>query len=112
MRSRSPRSLSARSTRDSTFGTATGQRAFLERLLGEADAAAWELVIWLAPDDPTYATQPPFDLLSRMGLRTSAGVAKPAWAAWTAQARRPWQPPLRAPVERDPGALPPTGTGA
>ena len=75
-----------------TYGTPGGQRRFLERLLAETGAAPWALVVWLAPDDPQFATAGPYDLLSHMGLRDGRGAAKPAWTVWAEQARRPWAP--------------------
>ena len=72
-----------------TFGTAAGQQRFLGRILDEAEAARWEVVVWLAPQDPAFALAP-YDLLNRMGLRDPDGLTKPAWATWLEAARRPW----------------------
>ena len=91
-----------------TFGTEAGQQRFVARLLEEAEAARWELVVWSALQDPVFAQAPPFDLVSRMGLRDVEGKVKAAWDAWTAQARRPWEPDA-APVllpEPVPGEIP------
>ena len=73
-----------------TFGTVRGQSQFLERILAEAESARWELVVWLSPDDPAFAADPPFDLVAHMGLRAAGGARKPAWDVWTRQAGRPW----------------------
>ncbi len=78
-----------------TFGTASGQRGFVERVLREADHAEWELVIWLAPQDPAFASAAPYDLINRMGLRDAGGAEKAAWAIWSAEASRPWTPITR-----------------
>ncbi|PZC47688.1 MAG: hypothetical protein DK306_001024 [Chloroflexi bacterium] len=79
-----------------TFGTVRGQQQFLRRVLAEAEAGAWELVVWISPDDPAFATEPPFDLFAQMGMRAAGGVEKPAWSVWVQSAIRPWQP---APAE-------------
>lgn len=84
-----------------TFGTRTGQRSFLERLLAEADAADWELIVWLAPQDPRFASQPPYDLIGRMGLRDADGQPKLAWDLWVDDARRPWVPLPASPPPSD-----------
>ena len=91
-----------------TFGTEAGQQRFVERLLEEAEATRWELVVWSTLQDPTFAQAPPFDLVSRMGLRDVEGAVKAAWDAWAVQARRPWEPET-APVllpEPDAGEIP------
>ena len=84
-----------------TFGDAAGQRDFLERLLREAEEGDWELVVWLAPQDPGFEVASPYDLVARMGLRDRVGAPKPAWEVWAAAASRPWSP-----LERD-GAVEP-----
>ena len=89
-----------------TFGTLSGQRTFLDRILAEAEAGRWELVAWLAPQDPAFATAPPFDLVGRMGLRTLSGDAKPALAVWQDHAGRPWDPPALAERVNETSALP------
>ena len=91
-----------------TFGTLSGQRTFLDWILAEAEAGRWELVAWLAPQDPAFATVPPFDLVGRMGLRTLSGEAKPALGVWQDQAARPWAPPAAAERENGTAALPDT----
>ena len=73
-----------------TFGTVRGQAQFLERILTEAEAAHWALIVWLGPADPAFAADPPFDLVAHMGLRSDSGAEKPAWDVWNAQASRPW----------------------
>lgn len=78
-----------------TFGTSSGQRGFVERVLREADDADWELVVWLAPQDPDFASAAPYDLINHMGLRDASGAEKTAWEVWEAEASRPWEPILR-----------------
>lgn len=73
-----------------TFGTVRGQSQFLARVLAEAESARWELVVWLSPQDPAFAADPPFDLVAHMGLLAAGGARKPAWDVWTGQAARPW----------------------
>jgi hypothetical protein len=84
-----------------TFGNDAGQRAFLERLLREAEDGDWELVVWLAPQDPGFEIASPYDLVARMGLRDEAGAAKVAWNVWTAAASRPWSPLPRDSAQAD-----------
>ncbi len=72
-----------------TFGTLRGQQQFVGRLLREAEAGGWELIVWLTPEDPIFALAPPFDLFARMGLRAAGGAEKPAWAVWAGSALRP-----------------------
>ncbi len=91
-----------------TFGTASGQRVFVERLLREAQLLQWELVVWVAPRDPGFAAAAPFDLINRMGLRDRNGDPKPAQLAWSAVASRPWQPILRDDDESGEGIEPDT----
>ena len=76
-----------------TFGTPEGQQRFVERILAEADAQEWALVIWVAEQDPGFAQEPPYDLVNRMGLRDTGGALKPAWQVWQEQAQRPWVRP-------------------
>lgn len=78
-----------------TFGTVRGQQQYLERVLAEAEAGAWVLVVWITPQDPSFATEAPFDLFAQMGLHAAGGAEKPAWAVWVQSAFRPWltQPP-------------------
>lgn len=87
-----------------TFGTLRGQQQFLQRVLREAEAGGWALIVWLTPDDPGFATAPPFDLFARMGLRAAGGAEKPAWGAWAGSAGRPWQPGVAAGGDGAPAA--------
>ena len=89
-----------------TFGTASGQRVFVERLLREAQLLQWELVVWVAPRDPGFAAAAPFDLINRMGLRDRNGDPKPSQLAWSAVASRPWQPIPRGDEESGEGIEP------
>ena len=84
-----------------TYGTESGQATFLSRLLTEAAAQEWELLVWLAPQDPTYATAAPYDLVAQMGLRDLADDPKDAWSAWVRDAERPWLPAATAAATAD-----------
>ena len=90
-----------------TFGDVAGQRAFLERVLGEAEEGEWELVVWLAPQDPGFEVASPYDLVAHMGLRDEAGAAKVAWNVWTEMASRPWVPLQRDATQPDEAAAEP-----
>jgi hypothetical protein len=70
-------------------GTEEEQEAFLRRALKDADALGMSFVIWFASGDPSFATDPPFDLLRHIGLRRADGSEKPAWKVWAEEARRP-----------------------
>lgn len=70
---------------EANVGTEEDQRAYLERLLAEAEANGLSAVIWTAALDPTYASPP----LRSIGLRQSNGSNKLAWETWEAWARRP-----------------------
>ena len=90
-----------------TFGDIAGQRAFLERVLSEAEADEWELVVWLAPQDPGFEVASPYDLVAHMGLRDAAGAAKVAWNIWAETASRPWVPLPRDVTQPDEAAAEP-----
>ena len=55
---------------------------------------SWErpLLVWFAARDPAFATEPPFDLLSSIGLRTADDQPKEAWPAWEQAVNRPYDP--------------------
>ncbi len=91
-----------------TFGSDAGQRTFLERVLREAEDGDWELVVWLAPQDPGFEIASPYDLVARMGLRDEAGAAKVAWNVWTTAASRPWSPLPRDSAQADEEAIEPS----
>lgn len=65
------------------------QRRFLQRLLDDAFRIQSPLVIWFASHDLAFAASPPYDLLANIGLRTTAGAPKEAWAVWEEAAQRP-----------------------
>lgn len=88
-----------------TYGTESGQASFLRRVLAEAHAQQWELLIWLASRDPAYATESPYDLVAQMGLRDIAGNPRAAWSEWIRAAWHPWWPAASAAVTAEP-ALP------
>ncbi len=72
--------------------TPAEQRRFLQRLFRDADELGAELVVWFAGRDPAFATEPPFDLLASIGLRSADDEPKEAWPAWEEAARRPYDP--------------------
>jgi len=65
------------------------QRRFLQRLLDDAFRMQSPLVIWFASHDLGFAASPPYDVLANIGLLTTAGTPKEAWAVWEAAAQRP-----------------------
>ncbi|MSQ41781.1 MAG: hypothetical protein EXR65_01910 [Dehalococcoidia bacterium] len=72
--------------------TAAEQRRFLQRLLRDADELGAALVVWFAGRDPAFATQPPYDLLASIGLRTADDRPKEGWPVWEEAVRRPFDP--------------------
>ena len=88
-----------------TYGTESGQANFLRRVLAEAQAQQWELLVWLAPRDPAYASESPYDLVAQMGLHDVAGNPRAAWSEWVRVARHPWRPAASAAATVEP-ALP------
>ena len=72
--------------------TPAEQRRFLQRLLRDADELGASLLVWFAARDPAFATEPPFDLLSSIGLRTADDQPKEAWPAWEQVVNRPYDP--------------------
>ena len=101
-----PVGYAARSGRGGlTYGTESGQATFLRRVLAEAHAQQWELLVWLAPRDPTYATETPYDLVAQMGLHDIAGNPRASWSEWVREARHHWRPAASAAATAEP-ALP------
>ena len=76
--------------------TPAEQRRFLQRLLRDADELGVTLLVWFAGRDPAFATEPPFDLLASIGLRTADDRPKEAWPAWAEAAARPYDPAAAA----------------
>jgi hypothetical protein len=68
-------------------GTEEDQRAYLERLLSDAQANGIAAVVWTAALDPSFAAAP----LRSIGLRQADGSNKLAWETWETWARRPLQ---------------------
>ena len=81
--------------------TPAEQRRFLQRLLRDADELGASLLVWFAARDPAFATEPPLDLLSSIGLRTADDEPKEAWPAWEQAVNRPYDPQaaLNPPVD-------------
>lgn len=73
-------------------GSEPAQAAFVERVLDDAEALPIEAVVWFAIWDPTYARDTAFSAFQSIGLRRADDTGKPAWNAWAAAARRPYQP--------------------
>ena len=76
--------------------TPAEQRRFLQRLLRDADELGVTLLVWFAGRDPAFVTEPPFDLLASIGLRTADDRPKEAWPAWAEAAARPYDPAAAA----------------
>lgn len=85
--------------------TPTEQRRYLARLLTDVEAMGVPLLVWFAGADPAYATEPPYDLLFSIGLRTADDEPKEAWATWEEAARRPYDP-AAAPATPTPDVTP------
>ena len=70
-------------------GTEEDQQVFLARLLGDAEANGFSMVIWFAALDPSFATSGASNVFRDIGLRRSDGANKLAWGTWEEWARRP-----------------------
>lgn len=70
-------------------GTEAEQRAYLERLLSEAEELGFTGVVWFAALDPAFATSGPAAVFRDTGLRRADGSNKQGWALWEEWARRP-----------------------
>lgn len=70
-------------------GTQEDQRAFLERVVAEAESGVFSMVVWAAAADPGFASEGPAARLNHIGLRMNSGEAKLAWQVWQAWTRRP-----------------------
>ncbi|MBI2766959.1 MAG: hypothetical protein HYX53_13745 [Chloroflexi bacterium] len=70
-------------------GSEEDQRAYLVRLLGDAEANGFSAVIWLTALDPSFATGSTAAAFKDIGLRKSDGSNKLAWDTWEEWARRP-----------------------
>lgn len=68
-------------------GTEAEQQAFVERVLGEAEAVPLLFAVWLAIWDPTYARETAFAPFQHIGLLRDNGEEKPAWAPFAEAAR-------------------------
>lgn len=72
-----------------TVGTESDQQAYLQRLLEEANALDFRLVVWFAALDPAFASSGATSVFKDIGLRKSDGSNKAAWTTWEEWARRP-----------------------
>ena len=70
-------------------GTEADQQAFLQRLLGDAEANGFSAVIWRAALDPTFAGQGAAAAFKDIGLRRGDGGNKVGWTTWEEWSRRP-----------------------
>lgn len=70
-------------------GSEEDQAAYLQRLLTEAEANGFSIVVWLAALDPAFAREGVAATFGNVGLRASDGSNKLAWPEWEAWARRP-----------------------
>lgn len=70
-------------------GTEAEQRAYLERVLTEAEELGFTGVVWFAALDPAFATTGPAVAFRDIGLRKADGSNKAAWALWEEWAQRP-----------------------
>ncbi|KAA0222957.1 MAG: hypothetical protein HUU14_02170 [Dehalococcoidia bacterium] len=74
---------------EANVGTEEDQLAFLQRLLGDAEANGFSAVVWLAALDPAFAAEGAAAVFKDVGLRKSDGSNKLAWGTWEEWARRP-----------------------
>jgi hypothetical protein len=70
-------------------GTEEDQRAFLERILRDAEGNGFSAVVWLAALDPAFVSAGATSVFKDIGLRESDGTNKLAWGVWEEWARRP-----------------------
>lgn len=70
-------------------GTEEDQQAYLSRLLTDAEANGFSMVVWFAALDPSFATSGASNVFKDIGLRHSDGGNKLAWGTWEEWARRP-----------------------
>jgi exo-beta-1,3-glucanase (GH17 family) len=70
-------------------GTEEDQRAFLERILQDAERNGFSAVVWLAALDPAFVSAGATSVFKDIGLRESDGTNKLAWGVWEEWARRP-----------------------
>lgn len=72
-------------------GTEEDQKAFLDRILRDAENNGFIGVIWLAALDPAFVAEGATSVFRDIGLRKSDGANKLAWSTWEEWARRPQQ---------------------
>jgi exo-beta-1,3-glucanase (GH17 family) len=73
-----------------TVGTEEDQRAFLDRILKDAQENGFSTVVWLAALDPAFVAQGATSVFKDIGLRRSDGGNKLAWSSWEEWVRRPF----------------------
>lgn len=74
---------------EANVGTEEDQLAFLQKLLGDAEANGFSAVVWFAALDPAFAAEGAAVVFKDIGLRKSDGANKLAWGTWEEWARRP-----------------------
>jgi hypothetical protein len=70
-------------------GTEEDQQAYVDRILKEAEANGFSMVVWFAALDPAFAGSGSSAAFKDIGLRHSDGSNKLAWGTWEEWARRP-----------------------
>ena len=73
-------------------GTEEDQRAYLARIVAEADKQGFSMVVWFAALDPSFASTGAASVFKDIGLRKSDGSNKLAWSTWEEWSRRPLKP--------------------
>lgn len=73
-------------------GTEADQEAYLARLLADAEANGFSVVVYRAVFDPAYVSTGAASVFRDIGLRRSDGSNKAAWALWEQWVRRPFAP--------------------
>jgi len=72
-----------------TVGSEADQAAYLTRVLDEAHAQQFSLVVWYTALDPAFASSGATSVFKDIGLRKSDGSNKLGWALWEEWSRRP-----------------------
>lgn len=72
-------------------GTEQDQQAYLSRILTDAEANGFSMVVWFAALDPAFASTGTASVFKDIGLRRSDGANKLAWTTWEEWSRRPFK---------------------